>query len=107
MQLFNYGLNYNIEKQTATYFTSLIAETERAIKLLDAKTKNKHRFLPSNNQLNQPKRYTKKTPIYDEKTKPKASNRKCNNHARCQRQNNSAHKYGRIFQKNTHVPRDQ
>jgi hypothetical protein len=34
----------------------------------------------------QPKCYTKKTTIYDEKVKPKASNRKCNNHASLQRQ---------------------
>jgi hypothetical protein len=45
MQLFKYGLSYSIERPTATYLTSLIAETEQAIKLLDVKTQNTYRLL--------------------------------------------------------------
>ena len=44
MQLLKYGLNYSVERPASTYATSLIAETEQAIKLLDAKLKNTYRF---------------------------------------------------------------
>jgi pantothenate kinase len=39
MQLLKYGLNYSIEKTVSTYLANLIAETERAIRLLDKKCK--------------------------------------------------------------------
>ena len=34
-ELLKYGLQYSIEKPLTTYFTNLIIETEKAIKLLD------------------------------------------------------------------------
>jgi predicted O-linked N-acetylglucosamine transferase (SPINDLY family) len=45
LRLLKNGLNYSIEKPKASYFTNLIAETERAIKLLDVKMQNTYRFL--------------------------------------------------------------
>jgi hypothetical protein len=46
MQLLKYGLHYSIEKPTVTtYLASLLAETERAIKLLDGKVQNTYRIL--------------------------------------------------------------
>jgi len=50
--MLKYGLNYSIEKPTATYFTNLLSETERAIKLLDGKMQNTYRILAAN-QLQQ------------------------------------------------------
>jgi hypothetical protein len=47
-KLLKYGLNYSIEKPTASYLTNLIAETERAIKLLDVKMQNTYHFLATN-----------------------------------------------------------
>jgi hypothetical protein len=37
MQLLKYGLNYSIERPTSTYMANLIADTERAVRLLDIK----------------------------------------------------------------------
>jgi hypothetical protein len=48
MQLLKYCLSYSIERPTATYLTSLIAETEQAIKLLNVKTQNTYRLLAKN-----------------------------------------------------------
>jgi hypothetical protein len=48
LHLLKNGLNYSIEKSTASYFTHLIAETERAIKLLDVKLQNTYRYLETN-----------------------------------------------------------
>ena len=48
MQLLKYGLSYSIERPTTTYLTSLIAETEQAVKLLDVKTQNTYRLLATN-----------------------------------------------------------
>jgi hypothetical protein len=45
MQLFKYGLNYSIEKLTSTYLANLIAETERATRLLATKMQNIYRFM--------------------------------------------------------------
>jgi hypothetical protein len=45
MQLLKYGLNYSIEQPTSTYMASLIAETERAIRLLDVKEQNAYRIM--------------------------------------------------------------
>jgi hypothetical protein len=47
-QLIKYGLNYSIEKPTSTYFASLIAETERAIRLLSTSMQGTYRFLATN-----------------------------------------------------------
>jgi hypothetical protein len=38
MQILKYGLNYSIENPASTYAAKLIAETERAIILLDVNT---------------------------------------------------------------------
>ena len=48
-QLIKYGLNYTTEKPTSTYIANLIAETERAICLLDTGMQNTYRFLAANN----------------------------------------------------------
>jgi hypothetical protein len=40
MQLLKYGFNYSIERPASTYAANLIAETERAIRLLDIKAQN-------------------------------------------------------------------
>jgi hypothetical protein len=40
MQILKYGLNYSIERPTSSYIADLIAETERAIRLLDVKPQN-------------------------------------------------------------------
>jgi pantothenate kinase len=48
MQLLKYGLNYSIVRPTTTYFVNLLAETERAIKLLDGKMQNTYRILAAN-----------------------------------------------------------
>ena len=45
IQLLKYGLNYTIEKPVSTYITKLIAETERAIRLLDTKMQNIYRSM--------------------------------------------------------------
>jgi len=45
MQLLKYGLNYSIEKPASTYAVNLIAETERAIRLLDTKMQNTYRIM--------------------------------------------------------------
>jgi hypothetical protein len=42
-ELLNNGLQYSIEKPLTTYFTKLVIETERAIKLLDKKLQKKYR----------------------------------------------------------------
>jgi hypothetical protein len=47
-ELLKHGLNYSIEKPTATYFTNLLEETERAIKLLDGKMQNIYCILATN-----------------------------------------------------------
>jgi hypothetical protein len=47
-QMLNYGLNYCIERPVTAYFTNLLAETERAIKLLDGKMQNTYRLLATN-----------------------------------------------------------
>ena len=44
MHILKYGLNYSIEKPVSTYLANVIAETERAIKLLDTKMLNTYRF---------------------------------------------------------------
>ena len=48
MQMLKYGLNYCIERPVTSYITNLLAETERAIKLLDGKVQNTYRFLATN-----------------------------------------------------------
>jgi hypothetical protein len=58
LQLLNYGLNYSVEKPTTSYLTELIAETERAIKLLDEKLQNTYRFLKKKTVSSQPSRAT-------------------------------------------------
>jgi hypothetical protein len=45
MQLLKYGFNYSIERPASTYAFSLIAETERAIRLLDTKMQNTFRIM--------------------------------------------------------------
>ena len=45
MQLLKYGLNYSIERPASTYATGLVAETEQAIRLLDAKLQNTYRSM--------------------------------------------------------------
>jgi len=45
MELLKYGLNYSTERPASTYATSLAAETEQAIRLLDAKLQNTYRFM--------------------------------------------------------------
>jgi hypothetical protein len=45
MQLLRYGLNHCIERPATTYATNLMAETERAIRLLDAKMQNTYRIM--------------------------------------------------------------
>jgi hypothetical protein len=45
MQLPKYGLNYSIERPASTYAANLIAETERAIRLLDIKVQNTYRIM--------------------------------------------------------------
>ena len=45
IQLIKYGMKYSIERPTATYINNLIAETERAIRLLDTNIQNTYRFL--------------------------------------------------------------
>jgi hypothetical protein len=45
MQLLKYGMNYSIERPASTYATSLAAETEQAIRLLDAKLQNTYHFM--------------------------------------------------------------
>ena len=47
-QLIEYGLNYSIEKPMSTYIANLIAETERAIRLLDTSMQGTYRFLAAN-----------------------------------------------------------
>ena len=47
-QLIKYGLNYSIEKPTSIYFANLIAEMERAIRLLDTNMQGTYRFLAAN-----------------------------------------------------------
>jgi hypothetical protein len=46
--LLNYGLQYSIERPLTTYCTSLIIETERAIKFLDTKLKNSNHIIAAN-----------------------------------------------------------
>jgi hypothetical protein len=48
MQLLKYGLNYSIERLASTYAGKLIAETERAIRLLDIKVQNTDRIMATN-----------------------------------------------------------
>ena len=45
MQLLKDGLNYSIESPATTYAANLIAETERAIRLLDVKMQNTYRIM--------------------------------------------------------------
>jgi hypothetical protein len=45
MQLLQYGMNYSIEKPTSTYAANLIAEMERAIRLLDTEMQNTYRIM--------------------------------------------------------------
>ena len=45
MQLLKYGLIYSIERPASTYAANLIAETERAIRLLDIKMQNTYRVM--------------------------------------------------------------
>ena len=45
INLLNQGLQHSIEKPLKSYWTNLIMETERAIKLLDAKLQNPFRIL--------------------------------------------------------------
>jgi len=86
MQRLKYGLNYSIVRPT-TYFVNLLAETERAIKLLDGKMQNTYRILAANklkqniNAMSKKKPYSKKATTCDETIKAETSNRKCNNHA--------------------------
>jgi hypothetical protein len=40
MQLLKYGFNYSIGRPASSYTANLIAETERAIRLLDTKMQN-------------------------------------------------------------------
>ena len=47
-QLIKYGLNYTTEKPTSTYIANLIAETERAIHLLDTSMQGTYHFLAAN-----------------------------------------------------------
>ena len=44
-QLLKYGLNYSIQRPASTYAANLIAETERAIRLLDIKMQNTYRIM--------------------------------------------------------------
>jgi len=46
--LLNNGLEYSIEKPPETYFTDLVVETERAIKLLDRKSQDSFRNSAAN-----------------------------------------------------------
>jgi uncharacterized membrane protein YheB (UPF0754 family) len=45
MQLLKYGLNYSIERSASSYAANLVAGTEQAIRLLDVKLQNTHRFM--------------------------------------------------------------
>jgi hypothetical protein len=45
MNLLNHGLQHSIEKPLKTYWTNLIAETERAMKLLDTELQNSYRSM--------------------------------------------------------------
>ena len=45
MQLLKYGFNYSIERPASSYTANLIAETERAIRLLDTKMQNTFRTM--------------------------------------------------------------
>ena len=45
INLLNHGLQHSIEKPLKTYWTNLIMETERAIKLLDVKLQNPFRII--------------------------------------------------------------
>jgi hypothetical protein len=47
-RMLKYGLIYCIERPVKAYFTNLLAETERAIKLPDGKMQNAYRFLATN-----------------------------------------------------------
>jgi len=47
-ELLNEGVHYCIEKPLETYFTNLIIETERAIKLLDTKLRDSYRNIAAN-----------------------------------------------------------
>ena len=48
IELLNYGLQYSFEKPLTTYFTYLITETEKSIKLLDTKLQNSYRHIAAN-----------------------------------------------------------
>jgi hypothetical protein len=45
MHLLKYGLNYSIERPASTYLANFIAETERAVRLLDIKVQNIYRIM--------------------------------------------------------------
>jgi hypothetical protein len=45
MQLLKYGLNYSIERPASSYTVNLVAETEQAIRLIDAKLQNTYCFM--------------------------------------------------------------
>jgi hypothetical protein len=43
-EVISYGLQYSIAEPLTTYFTNLVIEMERAIKLLDTKLQNSYRI---------------------------------------------------------------
>ena len=45
MDLLKHGMQYSMEEPLKTYWTSLLVETERAIKLLDRKLQNPYRIM--------------------------------------------------------------
>jgi len=65
--LLNYGMNYSTEKPANAYIATLAAETEQAIRLLDAKLQSTYRHIATkkteaNHRPEQPSKHsTKKT----------------------------------------------
>jgi len=48
MDLLNHCLQYSMERSLKTYWTNLLVETERAIKLLDTKLQNSYHIMAAN-----------------------------------------------------------
>jgi hypothetical protein len=63
MDLLNHGMQYSTEKPLKTYWTNLLVETKRAIKLLDTKLQNPYQIMVAK-RMKQSKTQTTTTKPY-------------------------------------------
>jgi len=47
MDQLNHGMKYSMQRPLKTYWTNLLVETQRAIKLIDTKIQNSYRIMAS------------------------------------------------------------